>query len=423
MLWSLLPNSYILNRFLEDTCVLVAVAYLVSRGALLPRLFSRHARGDRLMLAAVFALMGASEIVFPGDRYPYVPYTLAAAFAGYAGGLPLGLLTAAGITAAGLLAAVVGVRLPAPLLSFLSVVAAGVIGGMVAGMRRRTFAGTALLGLSGLLLGGFFAGAAAEGAHSLLTLLFPTRPVTAVVAITEAAYSAAANGFGCVLLALVLNDANERRVAQQRRVQAEQELAALRLSQMGELQARLHPHFLFNALAGIAGLCLTDPAQAERGVTSLAVLLRRFLRTPAESSVPLGEEMETVRSYLAIERLRMEDRLRVVEDLPAEALALPVPRFCLQVPVENAVQHGIAPLGRPGCLWIVARLSRRHLILAVGDDGVGVSPPPTAGAPAAAPHGLTLLTDRLRLAFGPAARLRLCRRPAGGTLCVLRLPR
>ena len=235
----------------------------------------------------------------------------------------------------------------------------------------------------------------------------------------------AANGFGCLLLALILWDAQERRAAGQRHIQAEKELTGLRLSQLGELQARLHPHFLFNALAGIAGLCVTRPRDAEQGVTDLALLLRQFLRAPAEVSVPLREELALVRSYLAIERLRLEERLQVEEELPKELLLLLVPRFSLQVLVENAVQHGIAPLMRPGRVVIVARLRRNHLVLAVRDNGAGVSRAPAGNwhdGDDLRTHGLELLAARLRLAYGTRARLRLFSPPSFGTLCVLRLP-
>lgn len=434
-----LPSFQVLNRFLEDTCVLATVAYLLSRGGLLPRLSSVRRRGrDLIALALMFGLIGGSETFFPGDRYPYVIFTLAAAFAGYAGGLALGLLSAVVMLAFAALAYVTGLRQPLPIDLLLSVIPAALIGTGTAWVGQR-FAGAEGNGprrVIWLLIGASLAGAAGEAAHSGLLLAVHGQEQGHGLAdgggrfqsagmATLAFYSMAANGFGCLLLALILWDAQERQAAGQRHIQAEMELTSLRLSQLGELQARLHPHFLFNTLAGIAGLCVTHPRQAEQGVTDLAHLLRQFLRAPTEVSVPLREELALVRSYLAIERLRLGERLQVEEDLPENLLSLLVPRFSLQVPVENAVQHGIAPLLRPGRVVIIARRRRTHLVLAVSDDGTGVTRTTSEGryeGDEARPHGLTLLTARLRLAYGTSARIRLFSPPGCGTLCVLRLP-
>ena len=434
---SFLPSFHVINRFLEDTCVLATVAYLLSRGGLLPKLLdATRNRRDQVALAAVFGLIGGSEILFPGERYPYAIFTLAAAFAGYAGGVTLGLLSAGFTLALVALAALSGVRHFQPVNYLLSVPMAALIGSGIAWLRQRLSAvgGGVLRPLTRLLVGAFLAGAAAEALHAGLLIAvqgisygsgyaaaYLQPPVTAIAAV----YGMAANGFGCSLLTLILWDAQERRAAGQRHIQAEREMTGLRLSQLGELQARLHPHFLFNALAGIAGLCVTRPRDAEQGVADLALLLRQFLRAPAEVSVPLREELALIRSYLAIERLRLEDRLQVEEVVPEELLSLLVPRFSLQVPVENAVQHGIAPLLRTGRIVIVARLRRNRLVLAVRDNGAGVSDAPAGDRYDGADtrmHGLTLLAARLHLAYGTDARLRLFSPPGFGTLCVLRLP-
>ena len=430
-----MPNFHVINRFLEDTCVLATVAYLLSRGGLLPKLFDvTRRRRDQIALALVFGLIGGSEILFSGERYPYVIFTLAATFAGYAGGAALGLLSAAFMLAFAILAMLTGDKHFLPV-SLLAIVSSALIGAAIARQRLLGAGGSALRSAGRQLGGAFAAGAVAEAARILLLVSFQgaswddsvnyaggqLQPsVTAMAAF----YSMASNGFGCLLLTWILGDAQERLAAGQRHIQAEKELTTLRLSQLEELQARLHPHFLFNALAGIAGLYVSYPLAAEQGITDLAQLLRQFLRAPAEVSVPVREELALVRSYLAIERLRLEDRLEVKEDLPEDVLSLLIPRFSLQVPVENAVQHGIAPLARPGRIAIIARCRPAHLVLAVSDNGAGVTQA-SADRPKEDKtriHGLTLLEDRLRLAYGTSARLRLFSPPGCGTLCILKLP-
>ena len=433
-----MPSYHVINRFLEDTCVLATVAYLLSRGRLLPKLFGATlGRRDQITLALAFGLVGGSEFFFPGERYPYVIFTLAAAFAGYAGGAALGLLSFAFMLALAVLAMLTGDRHFLPVISYFAIITSALIGAAVAWLRQRSLrAGGSAIQFVGSHLGyAFVAGAAAEAAHVLFlvssqgtgwnaSVSHAGRQLQPPINMITAFYSVASNGFGCLLLTLILGDAQQRLAAGQRHIQAEKELTTLRLSQLEELQARLHPHFLFNALAGIAGLCVSHPLAAEQGVTDLAHLLRQFLRTPAEVFIPLREELTLIRSYLAIEQLRLGDRLKVEEDLPSELLSLLVPRFSLQVPVENAVQHGIAPLLRPGHVSVIARRRPTHLVLAVSDNGAGVTQA-SASRPQednTRPHGLILLKARLKLAYGANARLRLFSMPGSGTLYVLKLP-
>jgi two-component system sensor histidine kinase AlgZ len=113
------------------------------------------------------------------------------------------------------------------------------------------------------------------------------------------------------------------------------------------LQARIRPHFLFNSLNTVLGLMRGDPRRAERTLENLADLFRVFMRDTREL-VPLDEEVVTCQQYLAIEQLRLGDRLSVRWDLdtmPGDAL---LPSLLLQPLVENSVHHGIEPSTEPG---------------------------------------------------------------------------
>ena len=423
----LIPSFSVINRFLEDTCVITALAYVISRGVLLPRLFdSEQKNRDLFVLALIFGLAGGSELVFPGDRYPYVTFTLMASFAGYAGGLKLGGLTIIvmiGLVVIGLLSGKIHLSFTLYILSILS---ACLIGAGIAFLRKRVeAAGAKSANLIGpFLWGACLSGAAGEAVHCFLLQLFVTDLRSSWLIV---AYSVCSNGFASLLLGLVLWDAHIRQETSDRQVQIERELASMRLSQLVELQARLHPHFLFNALAGLAGLCMIDPVRAERGIGDLANLLRRFMRAPADVSVPLREELETIHTYLTIEQLRLGDRLTIRECVPDELTSLPVPRFALQVPVENAVQHGVAACQRPCKVTIIAKRRGSYLVLAVCDDGAGKHKlfpnhmPPDITADER-PHGLTLLAARLQLAHGASARLRLFGLTGRGSICILRIP-
>jgi two-component system sensor histidine kinase AlgZ len=121
------------------------------------------------------------------------------------------------------------------------------------------------------------------------------------------------------------------------------------------LQARIRPHFLFNSINAVLSLIRSDPRRAERVLEDLADLFR-VLMADNRSLTPIAKEIAIARQYLAIEELRLGDRLRVawrVDGVPDDAL---VPAFLLQPLVENAVYHGIEPLAQGGEIAIeVAR--------------------------------------------------------------------
>ncbi len=113
-------------------------------------------------------------------------------------------------------------------------------------------------------------------------------------------------------------------------------------ARLAELQARIRPHFLFNALNTAVALVRHDPARAEAVLEDLADLFRHALADPAES-VTLSEEVALARRYLDIEQVRFGERLRVEWSLDPRAGGARVPQLLLQPLVENAVKHGVEP--------------------------------------------------------------------------------
>ena len=177
------------------------------------------------------------------------------------------------------------------------------------------------------------------------------------------------------------------------------------------LQARIKPHFLFNSMNTIAGLVRSDPAVAERAVLDLSDLFRAALGA-GESDSTLREEIELSERYLAIEQLRLGERLRVVwrkaEPLPWR---MPMPRLVLQPLLENAVMHGISRLPGGGEI---------ELELAVADGDLAIcirnpAPPPREGdvlptlgnepARTGNRHAQLSIAQRLRYSYGPRARM------------------
>lgn len=204
----------------------------------------------------------------------------------------------------------------------------------------------------------------------------------------------------------------------QRELHAARLESQLHQTRLQALRSQLRPHFLFNTLNAISTLIHEDPKAADRMVTMLADLLRQGLTDSSKQLVPLGEELELVDTYLAIEKVRFGPRLQVSRDVALDTLELPVPHFLLQPLVENALRHGLAPRATPGTVWIGAHVDDGRLVLTVADDGVG--------APSAASLregvGLGAARARLEQLYGGEASLAHGPRPGGGFEVVLRLP-
>lgn len=147
---------------------------------------------------------------------------------------------------------------------------------------------------------------------------------------------------------------------QQLRVQQRAELEA----RIQSLQARIRPHFLFNSMNMIASLIGSDPEKAERVVEDLADLFRRAL-TDAQALVPLREELALCRSYMAIEKLRLGDRLRTEWENGDYGAGVQIPCLSLQPVLENAVYHGIQLLPAGGTVEVRVQRSGDRISVSV----------------------------------------------------------
>lgn len=207
--------------------------------------------------------------------------------------------------------------------------------------------------------------------------------------------------------------------AREREVQVAQLSEQLSHARFSALQAQLNPHFLFNTLNTIAVLVRDNDRQgAVRIVEHLSEVLRRTLTRHHANEVTLGEELELVEQYVAIEQARFSDRLRPEFRIPDSLLSAKVPSFALQHLVENAIRHGIAREPDAGLLLITGEHSGDSLQLRVIDDGAGIDlelVPPTG-------HGIENTRERLRALYGEQGSLEITRRPEGGTIAILRLP-
>lgn len=182
------------------------------------------------------------------------------------------------------------------------------------------------------------------------------------------------------------------------------------------LTARIRPHFLFNSMNTIAGLVRVDADLAEQLIEDLSDLFRAALAAGADAH-PLERELELCERYLAIESLRIGERLQVEWDVDAAPLDLPLPPLLLQPLVENAVYHGIQPLPEGGVLRISALREATGLAIRIEN------PRPTDGARRSGGHGMAQdnVRQRLKIAYGERAWLEVIER-AGYYAAVVHLP-
>jgi len=177
--------------------------------------------------------------------------------------------------------------------------------------------------------------------------------------------------------------------------------AALREAEVRALKAQLNPHFLFNCLNSLRALVPVEQTRPREAITLLADLLRAALTVGEQTAIPLRDEMETVETYLALEKIRFEERLRVRKEIAAAARDWRVPPFLVQMLVENAVKHGIAMREEGGVVTIGAEVRDGFLYVRVKNPGRIVTSTDSTGL------GLNNVRTRLRHLFGPEAGVTL----------------
>jgi signal transduction histidine kinase len=187
-------------------------------------------------------------------------------------------------------------------------------------------------------------------------------------------------------------------------------------AQLAALKSQLNPHFLFNALNSVRGLVTEDPPRAQAAITRLAKLLRAALGTTATETVTLARELEVVDDYLALEAVRLEDRLRVTLDIADDARDAQVPALLVQTLVENAIKHGVARRRDGGEVSVRARIADRMLAIDVANTAADAAAESTTGV------GLANASERLQLLFGPRATLALDRTDPTRVVAHARIP-
>jgi hypothetical protein len=189
------------------------------------------------------------------------------------------------------------------------------------------------------------------------------------------------------------------------------------------LQAQVEPHYLYNTLANVQALTEVDPPAASKLVGNLIDYLRAALPKMRESTSTVGQEVERVRAYLNILKIRMGDRLAFEIQVHDDLLKLPMPPMMLPTLVENAIKHGLEPKREGGRIDVWVTRERRdgqdRLLLLVRDTGMGLSEQEVQSGSGV---GLSNLHERLSALYGDTARFTLESNEPCGAVATLDVP-
>src|ERR1700741_2607081 len=325
---------------LSKVCVLVTAAFLLT---LVPgfrrpdrSLLSVRDRGTALL---VFLLLGFLEEAVGRETGWFNQRIVAVCAAGLVAGPVVGLI----VGTVGNWVAVVFDGVPLATIG-VSMLAGGIAGGLLQRWRPKIAQST---------WAGFLLTLAVSWFRDGLLLLFAPSTVLAAHAWHQLGVAPFIQGLGTALILAIVGQARQR----------DHQARAAASAKVRAMQARMNPHFLFNALNALAGLATVAPREVPRAVGRLRKFLRASFDQPEQALVPLEEELGVVRAYLDIESLRLGNRLKQETTIqPGLSNAL-LPPFSLQPIVENAVQHGLRSTphaGRPSILISASYQVLRH---------------------------------------------------------------
>lgn len=207
-----------------------------------------------------------------------------------------------------------------------------------------------------------------------------------------------------------------------------EEQNTLRKAELNTLQAQIKPHFLYNTLDSITSLALSG---LNDQVCDLIEALGSYYRLSVSKGrevITIGEEIEIVRNYLKIQKVRYQDVFEVQFDVDEDCSQVPIPKLVMQPLVENSLYHGIRPKGTSGTIWINVKKTEGGVSLSIADDGVGMSEEEiaqilrTERKGQIKSFGLWGTMERLRIFYGDKDGITIESEPGKGTAITIAIP-
>jgi LytS/YehU family sensor histidine kinase len=202
---------------------------------------------------------------------------------------------------------------------------------------------------------------------------------TALIAIARAFY-------------IYLNKQSEN-IIRQKDVELAQMNAMHKQAELQSLQAKINPHFLYNALNSIASLATTDAKKTEQMALSLSDFFKYAINREQKQFNSLLEELNAIRTYLDIEKVRFGDRLSFEIDCPEELMNVQIPQLLIQPLVENAIKHGLSKITEKGLIRISVSREEKQLKIRIYDNGPAFPEGPLTG------YGIQNTQERLSLLY------------------------
>lgn len=165
-------------------------------------------------------------------------------------------------------------------------------------------------------------------------------------------------------------------------------------AELNAIHSRINPHFLYNSLNSIASLAHIDADKTENMATGLSELFRYSINKENKTYVSVNEELEMVKNYLEIEKIRFGDKLEYEINADETTIEKQIPKFLIQPLVENAVKHGLSKVKGKGEILVVVKKHERDLMISIYDNGPDFPDEPVSG------YGLQNLYDKLEIIYG-----------------------
>jgi two-component system LytT family sensor kinase len=193
--------------------------------------------------------------------------------------------------------------------------------------------------------------------------------------------------------------------------------AAIQETELNKLKSQLNPHFMFNAMNSIRALVGENPAKAKDAITQFSNLLRNTLQMGKQKFIPFGQELEAVKDYLAIESVRLEERLQIEWKIAPETESMEVPPLMIQTLVENGIKHGIAKLPEGGKLSVESKKRNDGLEIIIRNSGrYDATKIPESG------YGMRNTIERLSLLYAGKAKMEIANEDAKTVITTLFIP-
>jgi two-component system, LytTR family, sensor kinase len=185
------------------------------------------------------------------------------------------------------------------------------------------------------------------------------------------------------------------------------------------LRAQINPHFMFNALNSIRALIIEEPSKAQKGITQLSNILRSSLVADRKTTISLKEELKTIEDYLALEKVRYEERLQIKWDVDKDTLSVQVPPMMLQTLVENAIKHGVQKATTWGFIEINTIKNTQDLLIKIRNTGVLRN---TENNKEDGGFGLVNTEKRLKLLYGNQGKFEIYQESPQVVCAIVKIP-